>query len=132
MNEVRSGLHQIDVRIFYVGGGAILGAHLFTRIHRLLANVNLCFLYSHLSTENAVLGKNGATVLFKGRARIDYNKHGRPTHAVVWQSGPLAGLILVLSRVGTSVTAHKVPIAVFLEMDASPETAALPIVLVRS
>ena len=98
MNEVRSGLHQIDVRIFYVGGGAILGAHLFTRIHRLLANVNLCFLYSHLSTENAVLGKNGATVLFKGRARIDYNKHGRPTHAVVWQSGPLAGLILVLTE----------------------------------
>ena len=85
---------------------------------------------SHHSIENAVLGKDGATALFKGKARIDYNKHGSPTHAVVWQSGALAGLILVLNSVDNSVIAHKVPIAVLLEIDALPEAAGLPIVLV--
>lgn len=86
---------------------------------------------SHLSIGNAVFGKDGATALFKGKARIDYNKHGTPTHAVVWQSGAHTGLILVLNSDGNSVAAYMVPIDVLQEIDASPETVPLPIVLVR-
>ena len=107
-----------------LGSGVVNYRAIHTKTHWRKVN-------SHLSIENAVLGKDGAIALFKGKARIDYDKHGTPTHAVVWQSGAPAGLILVLNSVGNSVTAHKVPIAVLLEIDASPETASLPIVFVR-
>ncbi len=48
----------------------------------------------HASMENALYGKDGAAGLFAGQVRIDYEKHGQPLYALVWQEGFEKGFVV--------------------------------------
>ena len=46
---------------------------------------------THKSVDSAVNGPNGAVALFAGKVRIDYEKHGKPMYAFIWEDGDLEG-----------------------------------------
>lgn len=49
---------------------------------------------NHQSLESAINGVNGAAGLFARKVRIDYEKHGDPLFALVWESNASSGFAL--------------------------------------
>lgn len=55
---------------------------------------------THKSVESALNGPNGAVALFAGKVRIDYEKHGKPLYAFVWEDGDMEGWAVRQSETG--------------------------------
>lgn len=46
----------------------------------------------HYDIENALRGKSGATELFAGKGRINYELHGNPQYVIAWENGCATGI----------------------------------------
>lgn len=70
----------------------------------------------HTSIENALYGRdNGAPGLFHHRARIDYEKHGEPLYAVIWEDHATFGFVVKKDSSSSDGTMRvRVPINVVL------------------
>lgn len=49
---------------------------------------------THRSLESAIHGRDGAAGLFARKVRIDYEKHGDPLFALVWEDGAVNGYVI--------------------------------------
>jgi 5-methylcytosine-specific restriction protein A len=74
----------------------------------------------HTSLENALYGrKDGAPALFDYRARIDYQKHGEPLYAVIWEDNASVGFVVKKdSSSNDGTTRVQVPVDVLLGYEA--------------
>lgn len=74
----------------------------------------------HTSLENALYGReDGAPALFDYRARIDYQKHGEPFYAVIWEDNANVGFVVKKDSASNDGTTRvKVPIDVLLGYEA--------------
>ena len=73
----------------------------------------------HTSLENALYGrKDGAPGLFDYRVRIDYQTHGDPLYAVIWEDDASFGYVVKRDTSSSDGTARvEVPIEVLLGYD---------------
>ncbi|THJ30897.1 hypothetical protein E8K88_16630 [Lampropedia aestuarii] len=74
----------------------------------------------HTSLKNALYGQNdGAPGLFAYRVRIDYEVHGEPLYAVIWEDHATFGFVVKKdSSSPDGISRVQVPIEVLLEYDA--------------
>lgn len=72
----------------------------------------------HASLENALFGRDGAAGLFARKVRIDYEKHGDPLYALVWQDGASHGYVVKADGHHSSgIQTIEVPVARLLEFE---------------
>jgi 5-methylcytosine-specific restriction protein A len=72
---------------------------------------------NHDSLENAIDGKDGAAGLFARKVRIDYEKHGDPLYAFIWEDGAMEGWAVKPSDDG--INKKLVPIHLIMNLEQS-------------